>query len=191
MLSKKIAGLCIFVLTISFLTVYAHQGPDPGPSIIEGNIAGMSNSTGMQIGYHTNTCSLLDIALDSRRNIMLAARTSLAKQLYYHMPPDAGPIFVGNLDYYSTSGTSTAGVGTAPTVSGFVTRGDYYFKARARGKWFWGSATRKNSYRNGTSQSVPKSASRDDDATWSGVHLWGKAEVDNQFDDVIVVFEWL
>ena len=152
----------------------------------------MSNSTGEQIGYHTNTWSLLDIALDSQRNIMLAAGASLAKELYYHIPPGGGPIVVGNLDYYSTSGTSTASVGAAPTVSGFPTHGDYYIKARARGKWFWGSEKRKNSYNNGISQSVPKSASRDDDdATWSGVHLWGKAEVDNQFDDVEVVFEWL
>lgn len=190
MLSKKIAGLCIFVLTISFLTVYAHQAPDPGPTIIEGHAAGMTSSQDAQIGYDRKICRLLDVELDSQRNVMLAAGVNLTKRLYYE--PGDEDIQVGEPDYYATGGTATASVLAAATVSGFVTRGDYYIKARARGKWLWGSEKRKNSYRNGTSQSVPKSASREDDnATWSGVHLWGKAEVDNQFGDALAVFEWL
>ena len=50
MLSKIFAGVYIFALTISFLTVYAHQAPDPGPTIIEGHIANMSDSQDAQIG---------------------------------------------------------------------------------------------------------------------------------------------
>ena len=40
MLSKRFAGVCILALTFSFLTVYAHQAPDPGPSIIKENLLG-------------------------------------------------------------------------------------------------------------------------------------------------------
>lgn len=77
------------------------------------------------------------------------------------------------------------------TGSGFSTHGDYYIKASARGKWFWSGNRLKSSYNNGTVQGVSKSAYRkDDDATWSGVHLWGRAKVDNQFGDVEAEFEW-
>ena len=190
MLGKKFASVCILALTFSFLTVEAHQRTDPGPSIIEGHISGMSSSQDSQIGYDRNTWRLLDIALDSQSNIMLGGTVSLVKRLYYHIPEE--PITVGEPDYYGTGGTSTASVMAISTVSGFATHGDYYIKARARGKWLWGSDKLKNSYNNGTYQSVSKSANRsDDDATWSGVHLWGKAEVDNQFGDVEAVFEWL
>lgn len=182
MLSKKIALMGILVLTISFFTVYAHQAPDPGPSIIEGDIANMSSLHGIEWGYSWTSWSLTDTATDSQNNTMLKAVVNLTKQLHY----DAQSI------YFATTGTAIASVAATATVSGFETHGDYYIKAKARGRWWYRSEKLKNSYRGGTSKSVSKSAGRfHGNPTYSGVHLWGKAEIDNQFDDVVVVFEWL
>ena len=182
MLRKKITGICIFVLTISLLTVYAHQAPDPGPSIIEGDIANMSSLHGIEWGYSWTSWSLTDTATDSQNNTMLKAVVNLTKQLHY----DPEGI------YFATTGTAIASVTAIATVSGFETHGDYYIKAKARGKWWYRSEKLKNSYRKGTSKSVSKSAGRfHGNPTFSGVHLWGKAEIDNQFGDVEAVFEWL
>lgn len=182
MLSKRFAGVCILALTFSFLTVYAHQAPDPGPSIIKGNIANMNNLPGAQIGYDTNSWSLTDSAPDSQGNAMLSVGISLDKQRYYN--PDG--------TYYATGGTAYAGADAAATVSGLDTRGDYYIKAKARGLLWFRSDKLSSSYRKGTYKSVSKGAARtDNNPTWSGVHLWGKAKIDNQFDDVEIIFEWL
>ena len=186
MLQNKVVSVCILALAFSFISVHAHNVPDPGPSIIEGNIANMSNSQDAQIGYDRDTWRIIDGAVDSQNNIMLLAGVSLVKRLYYHLGE------VANWDYYATGGTANAGVAAAATASGFATHGDYYIKAKARGKWFWGSKTESKSYNNGVSKRVSKSAGRfSANPTLSGVHLWGKAKVDNQFDDVEVVFEWL
>lgn len=87
MLGKKFASVCILVLMFSFLTVEAHQRDDPGPTIIEGYISGMSNLQDFQIGYDRNVWTLIDIALDAQRNIMLGANVSLTKRLYYDTQP--------------------------------------------------------------------------------------------------------
>ena len=182
MLSKKIALTGILVLTISFFTVYAHQAPDPGPSIIEGDIANMNSLHGIEWGYSWTSWSLTDTAADSQNNDMLTAGVNLTKRLHY----DSDGI------HYATSGTATAAVAAVATVSGFATRGDYYIKAKARGRLWYRSKKLSDSYNNGISKSVPKSAGRfHGNPTYSGVHLWGKAEIDNQFGDVEAVFEWL
>jgi len=43
----------------------------------------------------------------------------------------------------------------------------------------------------GLTGSAKGAARTDNNPTWSGVHLWGKAKIDNQFDDVEIIFEWL
>lgn len=113
---------------------------------------------------------------------MLSASVSLEKRLHYD----------GNMVYNATSGTSSASISASATVSGFATHGDYYIKAKARGLLWYRSEKLSDSYNNGTHENVSKDAIRlSGSPTWSGVHLWGKAEVDNQFGDVEVIFEWL
>lgn len=175
--------LCLLILAFSFISVHAHNVDDPGPSIIEGDIANMTTFTGIFWGYLMRSWALDDTKDDSLGNVMLRSLVDLEKRLHSYPENDR---------YWATSGISTAIVGAAGLVSGFKTHGKYYIKARARGRWFWGSKKEGKKYNNGVSRSVNKSAGRyHNNPTYSGVHLWGKAEVNNQFAKTKVIFEWL
>ncbi len=92
---------------------------------------------------------------------------------------------------FATGGTAYARVFAVKDVSGIITKGDYYIKAKAKGKWWWGSKKLKNSYRGGISKQISKGAARlHGNPTWSGVHLRGIAKID-QWDEVEVDYEWL
>ena len=182
MLKKQTLTLCVLILAFSFISVHAHMVPDPGPSIIEGDINNMTRSVMILWDFFETTWFLDDKENDSLGNVMLRSMSSLAKRLHFH----------ANGQYWAVSGTSTSAVAAAATVSGFKTRGKYYIKASAKGGWFWWSKKESKKYENGVSRSVDKSAARyHGNPTHSGVHLWGKAEVNNQFAKTKVVFEWL
>lgn len=183
MLSKKRLVLtCILALTISFFNVSAHQAADPGPNIIEGDPANENGVSGVEKGYDWKLWAIFEKSFDAQNNMKIVAHAWLQKQRYNHP----------NGVYFATGGTAYARVYAVTNVAGIITFGDYYIKAKARGRWWYRSNKLKDSYRGGISKQVQKGAARIRcSPTWSLVHLRSEATIDDQWDEVKVDYEWL
>lgn len=94
-----------------------------------------------------------------------------------------------------TEGTAFCMIWAVKEVNGKYTKGKYEVHAQARGRLWYIGDKKKNSYFAGISTGATKKASRriytGEEATYSGVHLKGKAHVNYQEGGLRLELNWL
>lgn len=87
MINKKFALFCIFVMTISLLTVKAHWIDDEGPEIVEGDWNNVTTRNGyLEFGgqaYEWKVWDLNKQIKDAQQNTILSTQVYHKKRLYY------------------------------------------------------------------------------------------------------------
>ncbi len=182
MFYRRCAVFCIFtfVLGLFILSVYAHWVNDPGPTVIDGGQLTGANGVGKN---HWWTSYELSESKKSSTGLGAVAASVYQKKEVY----DGG--FAPK-----TKGESSCSVFSAATISGAVAKGSYDAHAKARG-WLWwrGDRKRKKQFTGPVNETATRGARRyaiDVNPTTSGVHLWGRAKINNQAGTVNLCFEW-
>lgn len=192
-------SIYVFLIALCIFTTKAHWVDDPGPELVSGDQSDLTSSEGGSITVHGfyalngnwvrthstgekwKNWDLNDKIQDSQGNDTLTAQVLHKKKIRGGIAEEA-------------EGTAYCNVWSATEVSSGYTVGKYEVHAQARGRWWYTSDKKKNSYFAGVTSYARKEAGRfcfnDDGATFSGVHLKGKSTINSQAGKITLELNW-
>lgn len=182
MFYKRLTTLCLLAFVISMFGVYGHWAPDPDAIVHEGPRENLRFRKGREVKYKWKEWLLPDGRTDSKMNVVLSTGVKHKKKIW------------DNVLLKKVEGDASCGVYSAERFDGVVSKGKYEVHAKARGSlWYRSDKKGPLDYQGTIHKTAEKGAVRYAGAvhpTYSGVHLWGKAKINNQIDSLTSVMDW-